>query len=464
MRSVLAVASNTVKQALRMKIALVFIVLLLVLLPVMALSSSGDGTPKGRLQTFVSYGLSLTSFLLCLLTIFTAIHTTTSDIVHRQVYTVLTKPIRRYQYLLGKFAGILFLDLGLLVGFSAAIYAVTVLAPGFMKVSESQWVDLHDQFFTARARIPAQPQPVSEEAVEAEYARLQQNQTLDQYFQGASVKRIKDWIRKRMRMENNVVAPGGQLLWEFDRVRLADPNDRLFVRFKFDTASATSSDEQILGQWMVGDVRPLREGKRPNGPIYSADRRDAVRTSHEFAVPGDAIAKDGYLSVAFHNPPTNNTAVFFDFEGDAEDEEQTLVVMYKAGTFLGNYLRGVTVIFFRLVFLAGMALAGSTFLSFPVAVLLSLVVFFTVSISGFILDSFTYLGEAMEKVYGMSIEPIIKGLPQFDKYNPSAYLVDGRLLDWTLFHWASWTLVWALVLLGLGLWIFSHKELARDTS
>ena len=83
MRSVLAVAINTVKQALRMKVAVVFIVLLLVILPVMAFSASGDGTIKGRLQTFVSYGLSLTSFLLSLLTIFTAVHTTTGDIKHR---------------------------------------------------------------------------------------------------------------------------------------------------------------------------------------------------------------------------------------------------------------------------------------------------------------------------------------------------------------------------------------------
>ncbi|MHC4497616.1 MAG: hypothetical protein ACYS21_00720, partial [Planctomycetota bacterium] len=64
MHSVWAVAINTIKQALRMKIAAVFIVLLIVLLPIMGFSMTGDGTLKGRLQTFVSYGLSLTSFLL----------------------------------------------------------------------------------------------------------------------------------------------------------------------------------------------------------------------------------------------------------------------------------------------------------------------------------------------------------------------------------------------------------------
>ena len=67
MNSIWAVAKNTIKQALRMKIALVFIILLLVLLPVIGISVTGDETIKGRLQTFISYSLSLTSLLLSLL-------------------------------------------------------------------------------------------------------------------------------------------------------------------------------------------------------------------------------------------------------------------------------------------------------------------------------------------------------------------------------------------------------------
>ena len=96
MRSIWAVATNTIKQAVRMKIAAVFIVLLLVLLPVMGISMTGDGTLKGRLQTFVSYGLSLTNLLLCLLTIIVSIYTLTNDIQQRQIYTVITKPCLLY--------------------------------------------------------------------------------------------------------------------------------------------------------------------------------------------------------------------------------------------------------------------------------------------------------------------------------------------------------------------------------
>jgi ABC-type transport system involved in multi-copper enzyme maturation permease subunit len=129
MRSIWAVAKNTVKQALRMKIAVVFIILLLVLLPVIGITTTGDETLKGRLQTFVSYGLSLTGLLLCLLTIIVSVYTVTSDIKYRQIYTVITKPIRRFQFLLGKLLGIILLDVALLVLFSSFIYIFAMYMP-----------------------------------------------------------------------------------------------------------------------------------------------------------------------------------------------------------------------------------------------------------------------------------------------------------------------------------------------
>ncbi|MGA2094187.1 MAG: hypothetical protein ABSH16_12415, partial [Sedimentisphaerales bacterium] len=73
MRSIWAVAVNTVRQVVRLKIAAVFIVLLLILLPVMGFKMTGDGTLMGRIQAFVSYGMSLTVLLLSLLTIFAAV-------------------------------------------------------------------------------------------------------------------------------------------------------------------------------------------------------------------------------------------------------------------------------------------------------------------------------------------------------------------------------------------------------
>ena len=465
MHSVLAVATNTVKQALRMKVALVFIVLLLVILPVMAFSASGDGTIKGRLQTFVSYGLSLTSFLLSLLTIFTAIHTTTGDIKHRLVYTVLTKPIRRYQFLLGKCLGILFLNLVLLVVFGAGIYGVAVLAPDVVGADDLARQELNDQFYTARASLFPKTLDVTPQELEAEYLKLKKNQIMDQYFaEGTSVARVKDWLYKRMRLEKNAVPVGSEKIWEFRNVKVADPNGMVFVRFKFEVATPPE-DEQLYSFWTVGDIRPYREGKQSDTPIYPVQRKDPIRTYREFAVPADAIAADGYVAIAFVNPPINNTVVMFMEQGSNQNlESQSLALLFKAGTFHENFIRGVCVVFFRLAFLAALACMASTFLSFPVAVLLSMVVFFTVSISGFVLESFSFLEATAGQIYKHTLALMVKGLPQFDKYNPSVYLIDGKLIDAEMFVWASWTMVWAALLLALGLLIFSGKELARDTS
>ncbi len=133
MRGIVAVAVNTIRQALRLKIAVVFIILLAVLLPVMGLTATGDGTVKGRLQTFISYGLSLAGLLLCLLTIIVSVHSVTSDISGRQIYTVVTKPIRRFQILTGKLLGVIVLDLVLLILFTTVIYIITVMTPKFVR-------------------------------------------------------------------------------------------------------------------------------------------------------------------------------------------------------------------------------------------------------------------------------------------------------------------------------------------
>ncbi|MCH8216765.1 MAG: hypothetical protein IH892_08335 [Planctomycetes bacterium] len=464
MHSVLAIASNTLKQAVRMKLALVFSLLLLILLPVMAFGVTGDGTLKGRLQTFVSYGISLVSLLLSLLTIFAAIHTTTSDVTQRQVYTVLTKPIRRWEFLLGKFLGILTLNSVLLVLFGGIIYGVVMAAPRYLPVSPAEAKELHDQFYTARARVLARPIVVTDEEIQAEYDRLHNNQMLDQFFPGASVRKLKERLRGIILSRKSSVIVGGQRLWEFDDIRPQDPNEDIFVRFKLDVAT-TPPDEQIYARWAAGDFRKVRRGEETL--LFERDLKHPIRTFREFALPSEFIAADGYLGVLFYNRPQLNQTVVMFSDGKNRDkaaDEQSFSILYRAGTFTGNYLRGMLVLFFRLFFLAALAIWAATFLSFPVAVLLALVLFCTVSISGFILESFTYMGKGLQQIYGGTIELIIQGLPQFDKYSPANYLVDGKLIDWAMVNWASWTLIWAMLLMGLALAIFHYKELARDTS
>jgi ABC-type transport system involved in multi-copper enzyme maturation permease subunit len=457
MSRILAVASNTVKQVLRMKIAVVFVLVLMVVLPLMAYSATGDGTIKGRLQTFISYGLSLVGLLLSVLTIFAVAHSATSDVVQRQVYMVLTKPIRRHEFLLGKFLGVLFVDLSLLVGLSAVIYGITVYAPRFMGATEEERTQLANEFFTARKGLLPKETDVSEE-VEQTYQKLVKNRELDQYFEGVSKKTIIARLTQQKKLEKRAVAVGRDMVWEFDNVRLVDPEGSLFIKFKYDV-SVNPPDSQVYGRWMVGDLRQLQDNVPATTPIYRPPtRKDTIRTMREFEVPGQVLAKDGYLAVAFLNDPANSTVVLFPVENGFE-------VLYKADTFTANFVRAVLLILMKLVFLAALAIFAGSFLSFPVAVLLCLVVFLTGMVSSFVLESFTYLGSQISTVYSYTLALMVQVLPQFDVINPTGMLVAGRLIPWSMVAWSGVVVIGAkaLLLLSLGLWIFKNREIAKTT-
>ena len=449
-----AVAKNTVRQALRMKVAIIFIVLLLVLLPTMGLTATGDGTLKGRLQTFVSYGMSLTSVLLCLLTIIVSVYAVTSDIEQRQIYTVVTKPIRRYQLILGKLLGVILLDVGLLTLFCGIVYGVTRYLPAFGNVSPEERLQVENEFFTARVGLVPPKVDVSDEVSEL-YENLVKDGTLEDAYPGSTREEIIQTMTTRERLKKQAAAVGQGLVWEFENVKPLDPNDSLFIRFKYDV-SVTPPDGQIVSRWQIGDVRQLRSGQDIKTPFAILDRKDPVEEFREIEVPASVIADDGYLGVVFQNDPSNQTVVIFPLEDGME-------VLYKAGTFGGNFVRAALMILFRLIFLACLGVLAASFLSFPVAILFCLLAFTMGTISGAVLESFDVLTPTIRLIYTYTLGLIVRLLPRFDLYNPTSFLVPARMLGWSLLARVFVVMVGikALVLLGLGVLIFSFREIAR---
>ncbi len=455
MRRMWAVATNTIRQALRMKVAAIFIVLLLVLLPVLVCTASGDGTLKGRLQTFVSYGLSLTSLLLSLLTIIVSVYSITSDIEHRQIYTVVTKPIRRYELIVGKFLGVIVLDVALLTLFAGIIYGCAVLVPRFVRTSPEDRTQIDNEFYTARASLVPPQVDVSEE-VKALYRKLEAEDQLEAAFPRSTPVEIRKQLTRRFQLEKRAADVGRVRIWEFRNVRPSDPNQQsLFVRFKYDV-SVTPADEQVYGDWRIGDLRGLQNGTPVDTPVWRVSRRDPVRKFREIEVPASVVAKDGYLAVGFMNPTWNETVVLFPVEDGLE-------VLYKADSFLANFVRGALLILFRLVFLACLGMMAASFLSFPGAILFCLAVFVTGATSSGILESFGYMSKNVGIVYRYTIEAVIHLLPQFDQSNPTQFLVPARLISWTLIGRVALGMVClkGAVVLILALVIFSFRELAK---
>jgi hypothetical protein len=459
MHSIWAVAINTIKQALRIKVAVVFTILLVVLLPVLGITATGDETLKGRLQTFTSYALSLTSFLLCLLTIIVSVYTVTSDIEKRQIYTVITKPIRRFQLILGKLLGVIVLDIILLCLFSAIIYTITIYTPKFIKVPEYELIEANNEFFTARASINVPEVDVTDE-VTYRYKELDRRGELPA---NVPPDEIIAQLTQQAQLAKRAAGVGQVLLWDFDNVEpLAES---LFIKFKYDV-SVNPPDSQVWGRWFVGDYQFFKYGTQSKTPIYDEIHKHSVRDFHEIEVPAEVVPEHGHLAVAFMNAPLNSVAIIFPPDG--------LEVLYKADSFTSNFIRIVFLILLRLIFLACLGVLASSFLSFPVAILLCFVIFFTASFSGFVIESFGFLGENIGTVYSYSIKWLIQLLPQFDKFNPSKFLVSANLLSWVdvakVAVYPPWwgldgdmVCVKAVLLLLLALVIFSYREIARIT-
>lgn len=449
-----AVARNTFVSSMRMKTAIVFMLLLIILLPILSMTSTGDGTAMGRVQSFISYGLGLVAFLLSVLTIIVSCYTLSSDIKHKQIYTVVTKPIRRFELIIGKVLGVIVLDVLLLFVFSSIIYALTLQMPHFTKADEAELARLDNEFFTARAslKMNLDAQAIESRVLEA-YNELKRT---GQLSESRSREEILSELRDAEKFSRHSAGPGGTVLWEFEGVKPFDANESIFIRFKFN-ASQTPPDKNIYGVWYVGDYRQIKYGQsRMQTPIYTLPRKNIVGSLHEFEVPADAVAGDGYLAVVFYNDPMNETTVIFPVEDGFE-------VLYKAGSFGGNFLRAVLIIFSRLVFLAALGVSLSSWLGFPVAVLCSFTVFFTGVINGFVVQSFNYLGQNAAIFYKYVIKPLIWLLPKFDEsFNVNRYIIDARLIRYGFLALAVGALaIKSLILLLAGFFIFAKREIAK---
>jgi hypothetical protein len=192
-------------------------------------------------------------------------------------------------------------------------------------------------------------------------------------------------------------------------------------------------------------------------PVYAVERSDSVRSIHEITVPADAAAEDGHITVAFFNSPDYNiSTVIFD----------QMELLYKVGSFGTNFFRIVLLIAIRLVFLAALGVSLSTWLSFPVAALFSLTVFFAGLVNGFFMEAINSLGTFLGLLYQYTIKWVLYLIPRFDgPYSPTDYIVSGEVLPWLfLVRAVLITLgLQMLLLLALGIWIFHRREIAKIT-
>ncbi len=122
---VLAVARNVVNEAVRMKVSLVFIVILLLLMAVVPGLLNEDQQLRYRVQQWLQYGVGLSYMVLAFLTLFLSAATVAYEQRDRIIWQTMSKPVAPWQYVLGKWVGVMGLNAVLLTVTSTGVFLFT---------------------------------------------------------------------------------------------------------------------------------------------------------------------------------------------------------------------------------------------------------------------------------------------------------------------------------------------------
>jgi ABC-type transport system involved in multi-copper enzyme maturation permease subunit len=119
-RRVRHIAALTWKTAFRLRFVWVMILLLVLVVGGLPAVLRDDGSAKGMAQIILTYTLSMTTGILGFATLWLAVGSMARDIGDCQMQMVATKPIARWQIWLGKWLGIMGLNL-MLLGFAGSV-------------------------------------------------------------------------------------------------------------------------------------------------------------------------------------------------------------------------------------------------------------------------------------------------------------------------------------------------------
>ena len=101
MNRILAIAGIAIRNAVRSRVVIILLGILLLVIIGLPLTVKGDGTIAGQVRILLSYTLGFVSFILSLATLWAGCAAVSLEIQEKQIHLVVTKPVRRVQIWLG---------------------------------------------------------------------------------------------------------------------------------------------------------------------------------------------------------------------------------------------------------------------------------------------------------------------------------------------------------------------------
>jgi hypothetical protein len=453
MSKILSIAGITIRTAIRSRVVVTLLALLVLVIVGLPLTVQGDGTLSGHVQIVLNYTLSLAGLLLAVVTIWIGCAAVSMEIQQRQIHLVVTKPVYARDIWLGKWLGIVLMD-ALLVCFAGAItlgllYWTT--RPAKLTVEESQ--RLREEILVARREILPEPLDLRDEA------RTLLNERRRQGVVPADItpEDALDTLQHSLLIRAHSIPSGFKRGWTFRLPRKPSPEHPLFLEYHF--SSSDQSRNPIAGVWMAGPAA--------NDMVFDARKTATPGGVYSVQVPPSAVGSDGTLVIEYANVnPVPITVVF--------PLEDGIKLYLREGSFMPNFGRALLLQFSQLAFLAAVGLAAGTFFSMPVAAFTSVWIVLLVHISGYLQSMagkevyFTNHGEAagnpglLDYFFHFVFRFLNVIVRPLEAPRYLEMLTGGELITWTLVldNVLFRIVVYSGLLAAAGAWVLSRREIA----
>jgi len=454
---ILGIAWLTARTAVRSRLFLSLVVLLLVVVVCLPMAVKGDGTIPGRARILLSYTLGMMAIILGVATLWTSCAAIAQEIESKQLHLVAVKPVHLFQVWLGKWFGLLFINAVLLCIAGASVWFSMWRMTAHETADAPGLEALRKEILTGRRIVEPRTDPVEDEARRRLALMIEQGDVPG----GARAEAALAGLKKRIRVERCVVGPGRAKRWTFDLPgTAAKERPALMMRYRF--MPAGPERRPVAGTWRVGTG-----GDPDRFVLETLDPRFGV---HQVIVPAGAVAGDGRTT----------TPVTVEFQCSDSEDSQTVIfnpdegiqLLVRESGFGPNFVRSLIIVLFYLALLAALGLCASAFFSLPVATFTASALVVIVMISHY----FTFASspghaaghheeEEMSQLQLVSahvLEGIHMCVSPAMGFGPLGRLSDGILVSWREVGSAALVLALAYpAILGVaGTWFLRRREIA----
>lgn len=467
---VFSIAKNTLDQAVRMKVSAIFVVLLILLLASLPLLLDPQQALRYRVQSFLQYGIGLSYAIIGTLTALFSVYTVATEQRDRVIWQTVTKPVAAWQYVLGKWLGVVALSAILLAVTGGAVFMFTEYLRATPAQGEREAYVTRDmtpvtpdrriletQILTARVPIKFNAPVVNQEAFNANVDAKLKAESLTRpgvLEDPAQRQTVADELRKAIMIEYRSIEPGFERQYVFEGLSEAKRRG-LPVILRFRPESGSNRPDLMYNLTFLF----------PNNGS-SVLEKVALAQSHNIAISPAVIDDEGRVTVSIVNGDYFNSAPN---PGTIYFAPDALEVSFSAGSYRANFIRVFVVLWLKTAFIAMAGVFSATFLSFAIASLTTFGILLVAESSRFITDSLenwnitdnkgndVFLYVMVDKVAGAISSP----LRFYADLKPTQRLVDGLLLPWSSVATGGILLLLLIfTLFAFASFVFRSRELA----